>query len=142
MKTKPRIVRKNSPIQGKGVFANTAIDRGTLIIEYKGKRRQWSSFKGKNKFDYAFLMCTENGVVIDPRSNGNLAVFINHSCEPNCQAVLIGDRVYIETLRKIKAGEEITYRYGLTLGKRPSRKERLMYPCKCGSSKCRETLLN
>ena len=141
MKKKPRIVRKNSPIQGKGVFANTTIDRETLIIEYKGTRRKWSSFKGKNKFDYAFLMCTEDGVVIDPRTNGNLAVYINHSCEPNCQAVLIGDRVYIETLRKIKTGEEITYSYGLTLGKRPSREERLMYPCECGSSKCRKTLL-
>ena len=141
MKKKPRLVRKNSAIHGKGVYAKTAIDRGIVIVEYKGKRRRWSAFKGKDKFDYAFLMYTEKGVVIDPRRNGNIAVFINHSCEPNCQAVLIEDRVYIETLRKIKAGEEITYNYGLTLGKRPSRKERLMYPCQCGASKCRETLL-
>ena len=86
-------------------------------------------------------MYTEKGVVIDPRGNGNIAFFINHSCEPNCQAVLVGDRVYIESLRKIKAGDEITYNYVLTLGKRPSQKERLMYPCKCGASKCRKSLL-
>ena len=141
---KRRLVLRNTGDRGKGVFANASVERGTLIIEYKGQRRRWSEFGGKDDLEYVFLMDIEddNGqFVIDPRYKGNLARFINHSCAPNCEAISHGKRVFIQSLRKIKVGEEITYDYQLELGTKPTRKDRLRFPCACGATKCRGTLL-
>ena len=141
METKPKLVLKKSGISGKGVYAKAPIKKEVLVVEYQGKRKRWTSNVRPLKGDYVNLMYTDDGFVIDPRIDGNIAQFINHSCEPNCESVLIGKRVYIESLRKIKANEEITYDYGLTLGRKPSKEARLRFPCYCGSRKCRGTLL-
>ncbi len=103
MQKKPKLVLKNSVISGKGVYAKSQINKEVIVVEYQGKRKRWSSYESEFEGDYAFLMYTDDGFVIDPRVDGNIARFINHSCEPNCAAVLIGKRVFIETLRKIKA---------------------------------------
>ncbi len=141
MSKKPRLVLKNSNLHRKGVFSKSPIAEGTSFIEFRGKHERWSSYKKEVDSDYACLMYTKSGYVIDPRINGNLTRFINHSCQPNCAAVLIGEKVYIETLRKVEAGEEITIDYWLSLGSRPTKKDLLRFPCVCGSSKCRGTLL-
>lgn len=56
-----------------------------------------------------------NGALIDATRKGNDARFINHSCEPNCQAeywtVEGQECVGIFTVQTIKTGEEITYDY-------------------------------
>jgi hypothetical protein len=53
-------------------------------------------------------------VVIDAGVDGNDARFINHSCDPNCDTVIEGGRVFIEAKRTIQPGEELGYEYGLT----------------------------
>ena len=141
MTKKPKLISKNSILHGSGLFTEAPVDEGICLIEYKGKRNRWSSYKEEVDSDYALLMYIKGGFVIDPRINGNIARFINHSCEPNCEAVTVGKRVYIETLRRIRTGEEITIDYGLSLGTKPTRNDRLRFPCRCGSVKCRGTLL-
>ena len=137
--SKPLIAVQTSPIEGRGTFALRSIRRGTRLIEYKGKRRPWSHFEGHDD-SYAFLFDVGRGMVIDPFTEGNDARFINHACSPNCEAVLDRGRIYIEALRDIAAGEEITYDYSLTLERPPTAAEKRRHACRCGSPNCRKTL--
>jgi SET domain-containing protein len=143
MPKKTKLGLKNTSPHGRGVFVSSWIEKGILLLEYKGKRRRWSEFANGVDTDYVCLMHSDDEFVIDPRINGNIARFINHSCEPNCATIFFGKRVYIKTLRKIEAGEEITYDYQLEVAtKKLTRKDLLRFPCSCGTSKCRGTLLN
>ncbi|MDQ3040643.1 MAG: SET domain-containing protein-lysine N-methyltransferase, partial [Pseudomonadota bacterium] len=80
---------------------------------------------------------------------GNRARWINHSCEPNCEAVVEEndkgkshkDKIFIEAMRDIKEGEELTYNYGITLDEPHTKKAKRLWGCKCGSSKCTGTML-
>ena len=63
--------------------------------------------------------------MIDANYEGNDARWINHGCAPNCEAMLDENeddpkqsRVFIEAIRAIKPGEELTYDYGITLDER------------------------
>lgn len=136
------LVLVESKIAGKGILAKEDIRRGSRIIEYKGKIRKCSA---KDAIDpYVCLMDLDDDYVIDPRKAGNLARFINHSCEPNCELVRIGNRIYIESIKSIKALEELTYDYNLNLsgwkeGELEAQEQ--LYGCLCGSKKCRGTML-
>ena len=138
---KAKLVLKKSKIHGKGVFVKVPVEKGVDLLEYRGKRRRWYSCYDDGG-SYICLMYSEEGYVIDPRIEGNLARFINHSCEPNCLAVLIGKRVFIETLRDLEANEEITMDYGLTCGCKPKPDDFRRFHCKCGNQKCRGTYLS
>jgi SET domain-containing protein len=146
-KRKPYAVR-SSGIHGRGVFATTLIKRGTSIIEYKGKRSSWDDAMERPDSDpddpaHTFLFEIDDGRVIDARIRGNAARWINHSCQPNCitQESEKG-RVHIEAKRKIQPGEELTYDYRLTIDGKLTKKERAQYVCRCGTARCRGTLLH
>jgi hypothetical protein len=79
--------------------------------------------------------------VIDGGVQGNSARWINHSCEPNCEATQEGERVFIHALRDIAAGEELFYDYGLVIDEPITPQLRADYPCWCGHATCRGTLL-
>ena len=44
-----------------------------------------------------------------------------------------GDKVFIEALRDITPGEELTYNYGITLAERHTAKLKKIWECRCGS---------
>lgn len=135
-----------SKIHGRGVFAATAIPKGARIIEYKGKRisyklacKLYPDVDGKPT--HTFLFEIDDDTVIDAAQGGNAARWINHSCEPNCEAVDEDGRIYIEATRNIKAGEELGYNYGITLDERHTPAEKKRWPCYCGKKSCTGTLL-
>lgn len=135
-----------SKIHGRGVFAATDIHKGARIIEYKGKRisyklacKLYPDVDGKPT--HTFLFEIDDDTVIDAAQGGNAARWINHSCEPNCEAVDEDGRIYIEATRKIKAGEELGYNYGITLDEKHTKAEKKRWPCYCGKKTCRGTLL-
>lgn len=146
-KKKPYAVR-SSGIHGRGVFATTEITRGTTIVEYKGKRSSWDDAMERPDSDpddsaHTFLFEIDDGRVIDARVRGNAARWINHSCQPNCVTHETEDgRVFIEAKRKIREGDELTYDYRLTIDGKLTRKERAQYACRCGTPRCRGTLLH
>ncbi len=72
---------------------------------------------------------------------GNSARWINHACEPNCEADEQGGRIFIKTLHNIAAGQELNYDYGLMIDEPYTKKLLAEYPCWCGSKLCRGTLL-
>jgi uncharacterized protein len=143
---RPFTVRE-SAIQGRGAFAWRWIPAGTRIIEYVGDRI--SPDEADLRYDdehmrrhHTFLFAVDDDTVIDAGVGGNEARFINHSCEPNCEAVDYDGRIFIEALRDIAPGEELFYDYAYELDEKitPSLKKR--YPCRCGSKGCRGTILS
>ncbi len=129
-----------SRIHGTGVFAVAPIRRGDTIIEYLGERRLWSSYDGRQG-SHTELFHVTSRHVLDPKKGGNIARYINHSCTPNCVAVQDGERIFIEALRDIEPGTELCYDYGLVLGRRFTRQDVHLHRCRCGTSRCRGTLL-
>ena len=80
--------------------------------------------------------------MIDASVGGNASRWINHSCNPNCEADEVEGRIFIKSLRNIKAGEELNYDYGLIIDEPYTKKLKAEYPCWCGSRNCRGTLLS
>lgn len=129
-----------SQIHGTGVFAERPINGGMRVIEYTGRKIRWQTVEADDT-DFTMLFDVGRGFVLDGQVEGNEARFINHSCEPNCESLVVRGRVFIEAVREIEPGEELSYDYNLTLGKRPSREERQRFACACGAANCRGTML-
>ena len=128
-----------------GAFATRRIRKGTRLVEYVGERI--SPQEAGERYDddrsehpHVLLFTVDERTVIDAGVGGNDARYINHSCEPNCEAVTVRRRVYIEALRTIEPGEELTYDYRL---ERPGRSKawEARYACRCGAETCRGTML-
>ena len=140
------IIVKHSAIHGNGVFAKRKISADTLIIEYGGDRisaRQSLTRQGadpNNPF-HTFFFSLESGRLIDGASNGNEARWINHCCEPNCEAREENGRIFIYALRDIRRGEELNYDYGLVVAERHTPAVKRSYACLCGAPACRGTML-
>ena len=90
---------------------------------------------------HTYLFAVDDDVVIDAAVNGNDARFINHSCDPNCDAVIDGGRIWIETIRDVEPGEELAYDYAYVLEERHTPAAKKRFPCTCGSPGCRGTIL-
>jgi SET domain-containing protein len=135
-----------SPIQGQGAFATRRIRKGTRIIEYLGERITPQEGDARYDDDQAehspvLLFTVDKRTVIDAGVGGNDARFINHACDPNCEAITEKRRIYIEALRTIAAGEELTYDYQLERPGRYTAKWATRYACHCGAATCRGTML-
>jgi len=61
------------------------------------------------------MMKLNSTEVIDPTYKGNMARFINHSCDPNCETqkwnVLGEIAVGIFAIKDIREGEELSFNY-------------------------------
>lgn len=141
-----RLQVRRSGVHGKGVYATRPLAAGERLIEYTGERISWPEALDRHPHDpsqpdHTFYFALDTGEVIDGAYGGNTARWINHGCDPNCEADEVDGRVYIHALRDIAAGEEINYDYGLTMDERytPALKKR--FQCLCGSPACRGTLL-
>ena len=148
-----RFVARRSPIHGNGVFATAAIGKGEEIIEYKGKlltpQEADALYGDGGETGHTFLFTLNEQYVIDANQQGNTARWINHSCAPNCRAVVEEgasgdprrDKVKIEAIRRIKPGEELTYDYGIVLDVPHTARLKKLWKCLCGSPDCTGTLL-
>ncbi len=150
---KKKIVARLSPIHGNGVFADELIRKGDRVVRYKGEVRSHAqvdeAYADIDENGHTFLFTINDDYVIDANVDGNVARWINHSCAPNCEAVLEEntkgkprkDKVFIEAIRDIQPGEELTYNYGIVLAERHTAKLKKIWGCKCGSKKCTGTML-
>ena len=91
--------------------------------------------------NHTFFFSLAGGNVIDGGSRGNEARWINHACEPNCEAYEDGGRVFIHALRDIKRGEELNYNYALTFEVRHTPAVKRAFECRCGASGCTGSML-
>ena len=148
-----RIAARRSPIHGNGVFALVDIAKGVELIEYRGKlltvAQADRKYANSSDTGHTFLFTLNDRYVIDANENGSIARWINHSCAPNCKAFIHEDpagnprkdRVIIETLRALEAGEELTYDYGIVLEERLTPRLKAIWACRCGARNCTGTLL-
>ena len=139
------VVRK-STIQGRGVFATRRIRKGTRIAEYTGERI--TNREADRRYDdtrmgrhHTFLFTLDKRTVVDGAiaAGGGDASFINHSCDPNCEAIIRNKRIYIHAKRDIYPGTELAYDYQYErTGEKDDEK---FYFCRCGAENCRGTMM-
>lgn len=148
-----RLALRRSPIHGNGVFATCDIPAGIELIEYKGRLLRIAQadriYADTSGTGHTFLFTLNERYLIDANVGGNVARWINHGCDPNCEAFVHesadGDprkeRVIIEARRAIKAGEELTYDYGIVLQERHTARLKRIWGCRCGAATCTGTML-
>ena len=137
-----RIEVRESGVHGHGVYAMQSIPKGTRIIEYTGQRVSWEAAPNDENDPHTFNFGLDNGEVINPEIGGNNARWINHSCDANCEAVEEKDRIFIDALRDIQAGEELFYDYALEIDEPITEESKKRFACYCHSPYCRGTMLD
>ena len=142
-----RIQVRRSGVHGKGVFALLPLKKGEVVIEYKGEVIDWPEALRRHPHDpsdpdHTFYFHIDESNVIDAKHGGNAARWINHACQPNCEADEIDGRIFIKALRTIKPGEELFYDYGLIIDEKYTARLKKQFACHCGAKKCRGTMLS
>ncbi|HYH95084.1 SET domain-containing protein [Hyalangium sp.] len=137
---------RESSIQGRGAFATRRIRKGARIIEYTGERI--TQAEADKRYDdeamgrhHTFLFTLDENTVIDAAVDGNEARFINHSCDPNCQALIEDDKIFIYALKDISPGDELLYDYAYERAEGMDEESEQLYVCRCGAKNCRGTIL-
>ncbi|XP_040928361.1 histone-lysine N-methyltransferase SETD1B-A-like [Betta splendens] len=140
---KKRIRFSRSHIHEWGLFAMEPIAADEMVIEYVGQIiRQVIADMREQRYEEegigsSYLFRVDQDTIIDATKCGNLARFINHSCNPNCYAKIITvesqKKIVIYSRQPISVDEEITYDY-----KFPIEEEKI--PCLCGADNCRGSL--
>tara|TARA_B100001027_G_scaffold212988_1_gene183049 strand:+ start:212 stop:661 length:450 start_codon:yes stop_codon:yes gene_type:complete len=125
---------KKSKIDKNGLYANQNIQKGTKIIEYKGKIISVRQSEVSPKFDNGkaiYLFNINKKYDLDGDFKFNTARLINHSCDPNCEVFGSGLKIWVYAMKNIKKGEELSYDYGFSYDDNYK-----AYPCRCGSKIC------
>lgn len=140
-----RVEAVATPGRGWGLLPKTRIADGDFIIEYVGEvispsvsRQRMEEVMQSSGERHVFQMDMGNDQIIDARYKGNLARFINHSCDPNCMlnkwSVNGITSIGIFAKRDISKGEELTFDYSFESS------DGMDFVCLCGSPNCRGTL--
>jgi SET domain-containing protein len=142
------LTRRPSPRHGLGIFADRAIARHSLVIEYTGElishreaERRYPAGDAPEAPEHTFVLQLDEELVIDANVGGNDARFINHSCAPNLEPIAIGTHMWLVALRDIAPGEELGYDYAIELDEAHTPTRKRLFPCACGAPECRGTLL-
>jgi SET domain-containing protein len=119
------LIIRSSAIHAAGCYTIAPIRKGTLVVEYTGPRlpKDEADEKYENSpTTYLFGVGDGKTVIV----GHGTAMFINHSCDPNCETEEIDGRVWIRAIRRIAAG--------LYDGDDDEAR------CNCGSKNCRKSM--
>ncbi|KAM0681748.1 hypothetical protein GINT2_000263 [Glugoides intestinalis] len=137
------LIIKESKIHGRGIFTPVDIAVNTLLMEYKGEiigkcmsNKREKLYK-KNNIDSIYMFSVSEDMVIDATMIGNKARYINHSCNPNCEAIhsMIDKSIKYCSIQDIRAGEELTINYNMSQENNGER-------CNCGAIDCISNNIN
>lgn len=120
----------DSPIEGRGAFAVKFIAQGESIAEYTGERIGKEESERRCEAGNPYIFQIDDDTDLDGNVPDNAARFINHSCDPNCEAIDYEGHIWIEAIRDIRPGEELTFNYGYGLA------DYRDHPCECGKPNC------
>ena len=142
----PRIVVRRSGIHGRGVFARRPIREDETVCEYKGERISEKEIGRRypeimDGINHTFVFGIELDLNIDGGAEGNIARWINHSCDPNCDTYEKDKRIFVRAIRNIRPGEELSYDYAIEAGEPLTKAVKARWPCWCGTKKCRGPVL-
>ena len=139
-KTSELIYVKTSNIHNKGVFAKKNIPKKTEIIDYTGKKvliKDSNHLEERDEINgTVYLFELDNKHYIDGADGGSDSIYIIHSCDPNCEPLNDGERIWIQSIKDIKANEELFYDYGFDADIAKDHK------CLCGSTNCCGYIVN
>ena len=124
-----RLEVRPSKIHRWGVFALEPIPARRRVIEYTGEKIDNEEHERRSGKRFLYIFSLNDNWVIDPIVGGSGAEYINHSCDGNLESHVYGGHIYLSSLRRIEAGEELTYDYNI-IGDYNA-------PCRCGSKNCR-----
>lgn len=128
------LVIRRSKIHADGVYTTERIRNRALVAEYTGPRLTNAAADDVYEHSprtYLFGMVDGEHVI----DGDGIAAFVNHSCNPNCEADEVRGRVILRAIRPIAAGEELAYDYNLYDGDLDD-----PAPCSCGAKNCRGTM--
>ncbi|MFC6647458.1 SET domain-containing protein [Granulicella cerasi] len=130
----PRLLIRSSDIHAAGCITLDPIRRGQRVLEYDGERiaKGVADLRYENRVVTYLFGFGKDGDVIDGFST---AMFINHSCNPNCETEELEGRIYVSAIRDIAAGEELLYEYNLYDSDLED-----VADCYCGAPQCRGTM--
>ena len=133
---------KKSSVHGRGVFATRGIASGERLGVYASGRHT----PGKHPLvdagrEFTRVFASSDGSSTDGSVQGNATAHLNHSCEPNCEAIEERDadgqlQIVFLALRRIRRGDELFIDYSLQTEPDDAGE----YACWCTSQKCRGTM--
>jgi SET domain-containing protein len=129
------LIVRSSRIHAAGCYTTAPLAKGARVVEYTGPLidKDEADIRYENK-PITYLFGIGDGTqVIDGHG---IAMFINHSCDANCETEEIDGRVWITAIRDIAAGEELCYDYCLYDGDEEDA------PCNCGTKNCRKSMFS
>jgi len=129
-----KFIWKKSKINNLGLFAGRDFKKGKKVIEYKGKKYTHKQVEEDDRYDNSkaiYLFILNKKLVLDGDIRLNIAKYINHSCNPNCEVDIIKGKIWILAIQDIKIGDELSYDYGFGYDK-----DYKQFRCKCGSKNC------
>ena len=131
---------RSSEIHGTGVYAVKEIPTGKRIIEYLGERidKEESERRATAQMELAektgdaavYIFTLNKKWDLDGNVPWNTASLLNHSCDPNCEAWIEEEQIFLYSLRDIEEGEELTFDYGFDIENYKD------HPCLCRSDNC------
>lgn len=127
------LIIRSSAIHAAGCYTLDPIKKSTRVAEYTGHRmskKEADTCYEESPITYLFGL-GDGSIVIDGHS---MAMFINHSCDANCETREVRGHVWITAIRDIRPGEEITYDYCLYDGGADEA------VCNCGTAHCRGSM--
>lgn len=129
------LIIRSSSIHAAGCYTTAPISKGTRVVEYTGPLidKDEADLRYEDKPVTYLFAIGDGSKVIDGHGT---AMFINHSCDANCETEEIDGRVWITAIRDIAAGEELCYDYCLFDG------DEADAPCNCGTKKCRKSMFS
>ena len=120
----------DSAIHGRGAFAMQAFASGERIVGYTGELISKTESARRCADGNPFIFAIDDRWDLDGDRPDNPARFFNHSCDPNCEAVLRDSHIWLIARRDLHAGEELTFDYGYDV------EDYHQHPCRCGAPGC------
>ncbi|KAF4316270.1 hypothetical protein BBO99_00008621 [Phytophthora kernoviae] len=135
-----RLLVRKSSIHGYGLFLKEPVSEGQMIVEYQGHMiGQRVADERERRYEEqgvgsCYMFRLDENTIIDATRCGNLARFINHSCDPKAFARVVSveggeKKIVIFAKRAIAVGDEVTYDY-----KFPIEDEAIR--CDCNAPNC------
>ena len=115
-----------APGKGMGAFAATDFRRGETVCAYEGEQltgsqvaaRYGSGMGGEYLFEVKAPSAASDGVYIDGRASSHFSHFVNHAEQGNLEPRPVleaggrSGRVDLVAVRRIRAGDELSFDYG------------------------------
>ncbi len=134
----PSLEKRRSGTQGFGIFAKADVRKGERLAIFGGTVMLIDEMYRLPGHMQKYTMQIEERFVMAPAGTvPEDTDYFNHSCDPNSG---FKGQIFLVAMRDIKAGEEITFDYGMTVSESVGSDMVFIMDCGCGSPRCRKKI--